>query len=185
MNVFSIELHLWCWQNSGGDNPCWPKTLLCVLTLLTSVIVSGNRGASCLGCFRMSVPWAITWLCECYTPYEICFHGQGDFSLMRRVSSLYRHMIYQRYFPVRVWLSTPNHFTLNIRGSLEELLFCVFMQSGKKYSRILRKEMALAAYCLVTSLYLDHLHQKQKQIFVGSVSNIPSLKSQEADPRAC
>lgn len=45
--------------------------------------------------------------------------------------------------------------------------------------------MALAAYCLVTGLYLDHLHQKQKQIFVGSVSNIPSLKSQEADPRVC
>lgn len=184
MNVFSIELHLWCWQNSGGDNPCWPKTLLCVLTLLTSVIVSGNRSASCLGCFRMSVPWAITWSCECYTPYEICFHGQGDFSLMRRVSSLYRHMIYQRYFPVRVDypLQTISHWILGVH--FRSSCF-VFLCSQVKYSRILRKEMALAAYCLVTGLYLDHLHQKQKQIFVGSVSNIPSLKSQEADPRVC
>jgi hypothetical protein len=46
------------------------------------------------------------------------------------------------------------------------------------------KSFCLVFLCsLVPGLYPDHLHNKQNQVFVGSVSNTPSLKTQKRMPR--
>lgn len=56
------------------------------------------------------------------------------------------------------------------------------MQSGKILLRILRQEVGLISLMswVVPGLYLDHLHNKQKQVFVGSVSSTPAWRTRSA-----